>query len=170
MITLITATDEKGLIGSGDTVPWHLPGELAFFRRTTMGGVVIMGRRTWQALPGARPFLDGRINFVVTRKPEHWKRRGDPETEEGPRFVDSIETAVREARERFPRQAENMFVAGGRQLYQAAIESGIVERMIVSRVEGAYAGDVYFPGVPRDWVGTHVFDGEGFSVTAYVPP
>lgn len=169
MITLITAMDEKGLIGSGDTVPWHLPGELAFFRRTTMGGVVVMGRRTWQALPGTRPFLDGRVNIVVTREPGQWKRRVDAKSEEGPHFVDSLDTAFREARERFPACAENIFIAGGRQLYEAAIESGIVERMIVSRVEGAYTGDVYFPGVPRGWVGTHVLDGEGFSVTAYVP-
>lgn len=64
MLTLIAARARNGAIGKDGTLPWHLPEDLKFFKRETLGGAVIMGRRTWESLP-FRPLKD-RLNLVVT--------------------------------------------------------------------------------------------------------
>lgn len=67
MISLIVARARNGAIGRDGTIPWHTPEDLAFFRRETTGGVLIMGRRTWESLP-VRPLPD-RLNLVVSSDP-----------------------------------------------------------------------------------------------------
>jgi dihydrofolate reductase len=62
MITLIAAVAKNGAIGRNGEIPWHIKGELAFFKRETLGGAVIMGRRTWESLKG-RPLPD-RLNIA----------------------------------------------------------------------------------------------------------
>lgn len=64
MLTLIAARARDGAIGKDGQLPWHLPEDLAFFKRETLGGAIIMGRRTWESLP-FRP-LKERLNLVVT--------------------------------------------------------------------------------------------------------
>jgi dihydrofolate reductase len=66
MLTLIAAVDTQFAIGSGGTIPWHHPQDLAFFQEETKGGVVLMGRRTWDSLP--RKPLPHRTNLVVTKQ------------------------------------------------------------------------------------------------------
>jgi len=65
MLTLIAAHDCNGAIGSNGTIPWRAPGDLAAFQRETLGGALIMGRKTWESLP-RRP-LPARLNIVVSR-------------------------------------------------------------------------------------------------------
>lgn len=67
MLTLIAAMDRNRAIGRDNTIPWHLPEDMAFFKRTTTGNTVIMGRKTWDSLP-KRP-LPGRDNIVLSRSP-----------------------------------------------------------------------------------------------------
>jgi len=64
MLTLIAAHDRNGGIGRAGTIPWRAPGDLAAFKRETLGGAVIMGRKTWESLP-QRPLPD-RLNIVVS--------------------------------------------------------------------------------------------------------
>ncbi|MBA4490065.1 dihydrofolate reductase [Paracoccus sp. S1E-3] len=64
MLTLIAARARNGAIGKDGTLPWHVPEDLKFFKRETLGGALIMGRRTWESLP-FRPLKD-RLNLVVT--------------------------------------------------------------------------------------------------------
>ncbi len=64
MLTLIAARASNGAIGKDNTIPWHAPEDLAFFQRETLGGALVMGRRTWESLP-AKP-LKGRLNCVVS--------------------------------------------------------------------------------------------------------
>ncbi|NHF71771.1 dihydrofolate reductase [Paracoccus xiamenensis] len=64
MLTLIVARARNGAIGRAGQIPWHIPADLAFFKRETLGGALIMGRRTWESLP-FKP-LKERLNIVVT--------------------------------------------------------------------------------------------------------
>ncbi|MDO5642458.1 MAG: dihydrofolate reductase [Paracoccus sp. (in: a-proteobacteria)] len=66
MLTLIAARARNGAIGKDGQIPWRLPEDLRMFQRETLGGAVIMGRKTWESLP-KRP-LEGRLNCVITRQ------------------------------------------------------------------------------------------------------
>jgi len=166
MCTLIAAVDEGGVIGNEGGVPWHLPGDLAHFRKRTIGGVVIMGRVTWESLPGDTRLLEGRANYVVTRYQDLLAGEYSPVDDEGPHFVDSIESAISAAREDHPEYARNIFIIGGGQIFQHAIDRGLVERMVISHVKGTHKGDVFFR-IPEEWKGTEIQRGNGFTVVEY---
>ena len=72
---LIFARAANGVIGKNGTLPWHLPEDLAHFKRTTLGCPVIMGRKTWDSLPPRFRPLPGRLNIVVTRQSD-WQAEG----------------------------------------------------------------------------------------------
>ena len=74
-IALIYARAANGVIGKDGTMPWHLPEDLAHFKRLTLGCPVIMGRKTWDSLPERFRPLPGRINIVITRQPD-WHQDG----------------------------------------------------------------------------------------------
>ncbi|MCC2658987.1 MAG: Dihydrofolate reductase [Panacagrimonas sp.] len=103
-MSLIVAMDRSGLIGRGLDLPWHLPADLAHFKRTTMGKTILMGRRTWQSI--GRP-LPGRENWVVTRDPAF--------RAEGARVFDSVEAAIAA----HPRG--ELMVIGGADLYRQTL-------------------------------------------------
>lgn len=170
MLTLIAAMDEDRLIGRGRELPWNLPEEKEHFRRTTMGGVVIIGRVTWESLAGRQPYLEGRINFVVTRRPAEWRKKVaaagfDPTF--GPHFVDTIELALSRADREFPEYVENTFLAGGRQLYELALRRNLVDRLLLSHVKGKHIGDVFFPPFGPEWVGRTIHSEPTFDVVEY---
>lgn len=147
--------DENRLIGRGDELPWHLPGDLKRFRRRTMGHTLIMGRKTWQHLPTKQPYLDGRVNFVITYEPQKWASQIEGKTHdpEGPHFVDTIELAIATAQREFPEYVGEIFIVGGRQIYDIALRRNLVDRMIITHVAGKHIGDVYFPEFGSEWVG-----------------
>ncbi len=68
IVSSIWAQDRTGVLGSGSDMLWHVPDDSAFFKRTTMGAPVIMGRASWEALGRALP---GRTNIVITRNPSY---------------------------------------------------------------------------------------------------
>jgi dihydrofolate reductase len=82
-LSLIVAMDENRLIGSANQLPWQLPADLAFFKRTTMGKPIVMGRKTFESIGRALP---GRRNIVITRNP-HFRA-------EGCEVVDTIDVAL----------------------------------------------------------------------------
>lgn len=162
--------DEDGLIGRGNELPWHLPEELDHFRRTTLGGAVIFGRATWESMTDKPPRLDGRVNFVVTRKPADWQAKlanagFDPTF--GPHFVDTIELAITRAKREFPEYVENVFLLGGRQIYELALRRNLIERMLISHVKGKHIGDVYFPPIGPEWTPRTVSRYKTFDVVEY---
>ncbi|MBN1555851.1 MAG: dihydrofolate reductase [Phycisphaerae bacterium] len=170
MITIIAAMDEDRLIGRGKELPWRLPEEMKHFQRTTSGSAVIFGRVTWESMTTTRPFLDGRINFVVTRRPSQWRGKVaesgfDPTF--GPHFVDTIELAITRARREFPEYVETIYLAGGRQLYELALRRNLVDRMIISHVKGKHIGDVYFPPIGPEWTPRTLFESDTFDIIDY---
>ena len=124
----IAAVAENGVIGKGLEIPWRIPEDFRHFKRTTMGGVLLMGRRTWESL-GAKP-LPGRENAVLTSRPELVK---------GARAFASLE----EAASAYRGDPRTVWICGGAALYKAALPE--CSELILSRVKMSPQGDVYFP-------------------------
>lgn len=136
-MTLISiwAQGHGRVIGKDGTVPWHVPEDLALFKRVTIGHPVIMGRVTWQSLPEKFRPLPGRRNIIVTRDPDF--------VADGGEIVTSLEQA------RAATQGETAYVMGGASIYEAAMSviDGIIVTDIDVPVEG---GDAHAPALP-DW-------------------
>lgn len=136
-LTLIVARARNGVIGRDNQLPWHLPEDLAFFKRTTMGAPLIMGRKTHESI--GRP-LPGRQNIVVTRQ-------------QGLQFagcdvVHSLEAALRQCRA--SDQATEAFLIGGSELYAAGID--LATRLLVTEIDLDVDGDAFFPAPdPATW-------------------
>ncbi|QXI33580.1 dihydrofolate reductase [Pseudomonas promysalinigenes] len=134
-LSLIAAHAQNRVIGINNSMPWHLPGDFKYFKATTLGKPIIMGRKTWDSL--GRP-LPGRLNIVVTRQP-------DLELP-GAEVFTSLEAAVARAEQWALEQGvDELMLIGGAQLYQQALEKGLVSRMYLTRVELAPEGDAFFP-------------------------
>ena len=127
LISIVTALDEGGLIGSGGRLPWRLRGDLRRFRRLTMGKPVLMGRRTFESI--GRP-LDGRFNIVLSRRPGY--------VAAGVRSAASLEAALAAAA-----GAEELMVIGGAAVYALVLPR--TDRLYLTRVRGRFEGEVYFP-------------------------
>lgn len=129
-ISIIVAMDRNGVIGQNGKLPWHLPGDLKWFKEKTWGKVVIMGRRTFESL-GRRP-LPGRRNIVVTSTQQHVA---------GVECVPSL-TAALDLFRHAPEWAE-VFIIGGAQLYAEALP--LCDRMYLTEINQSFGGDTKFP-------------------------
>ena len=145
-ITLIAAVATNRAIGLDGAIPWHLPADLAFFKRTTLGHTLIMGRRTFESA-GTLP---GRVTIVLTRDPS-WRppapAAGDRPAV-GNRSTATIEVAhdLDEALRRAKAaREEEVFVCGGAGVYARALTRA--DRLVLTRVEGSFEADTYFPEV-----------------------
>ena len=134
---MIVAMDEDGVIGRDGVMPWHLPDDLAHFKRTTMGCPIIMGRKTYEAIGRALP---GRMNIVLTRDTGWYAP--------GVEVVNSIDGAV--ALASIEAGADGWaWVIGGGAIY--ATMRGICERLVVTKVEAkGDGGDTWFPYINWD--------------------
>jgi dihydrofolate reductase len=129
MLCLIVARAANGVIGNSNALPWRLPEDLQYFKRTTLGCPIIMGRKTWDSI--GRP-LPGRRNIVVTHNAE-WQASGAERAA-------SLEAALALARD-----AERTFVIGGAQLYAQALP--LVERAYITEIDKTFTGDATFPAL-----------------------
>lgn len=138
MLTLIVARDRAGAIGRGGTIPWDLPEDLAAFRRETLGGALVMGRRTWESLP-VRP-LARRCSIVVSRS--------RAAAAEGALVAASVEEALAQA---LAAGHHRVYGIGGAGIYAALLARA--DRLMISEVGLQVAGaDTFFPAPdPADW-------------------
>ncbi|MGN7741344.1 dihydrofolate reductase [Pseudomonas sp. 22526] len=132
-LSLIAALGENRVIGVDNSMPWHLPGDFKYFKATTLGKPIIMGRKTWDSL--GRP-LPGRLNIVVSRQADLRL--------EGAEVFPSLQAAVARAEEWALEQgvAELMLI-GGAQLYAQGLEQA--DRLYLTRVALSPEGDAWFP-------------------------
>lgn len=139
-LALIAARAENGCIGRNNKLPWHLPGDLKYFRQCTWGKPIIMGRKTWESLPGPLP---GRANIVVTRQSGYQA--------EGARVVASLDAACRLAQDiALIEGGEEIMVMGGGEIYAQALS--LASRLYLTEVHAEVAGDAFFPEVNMgDW-------------------
>lgn len=135
-ITLVVAVADNGVIGADGGMPWHLPADLAHFRRITMGKPVLMGRLTWESI--GRP-LPGRLNLVLTGNPS-WRA-------EGATRVGSLDDALEVAA---AHGARELMVIGGAHVYEEALPRA--RRIHLTKVHCEPWGDTLFPELdPQDW-------------------
>ncbi|PXX56640.1 dihydrofolate reductase [Pseudomonas sp. NFPP07] len=132
-LSLIAALGENRVIGVDNSMPWHLPGDFKYFKATTLGKPIIMGRKTWDSL--GRP-LPGRLNIVVSRQADLRL--------EGAEVYPSLEAAVARAEEWALEQGvTELMLIGGAQLYAQGLEQA--DRLYLTRVALSPEGDAWFP-------------------------
>lgn len=133
-LSIIAALSDNRVIGRDNQLPWRMPADLAHFKRLTMGRPIIMGRRTWESLPGLLPH---RTHIVLTRD-RHY-------VAEGGFVVHSIEEALG-----FAGDAEELMVIGGANLYEQTLP--LASRMYLTLIHEQVDGDTRFPDYPEmDW-------------------
>ena len=131
-ISLIAAVAEDGAIGRRGGMPWHIPHDFKYFKRTTMGHPMLMGRGTWRSLGGRA--LPGRRNMVITRSP-----LSQEDLDSGAEFYASIEEALEAAI-----GSGEIFVIGGGLLFKEVIERA--GRLYITRVHTTVDdADAFFP-------------------------
>ena len=127
-LTLIVATERHNGIGIHNALPWRLPEDLAFFKRTTTGHPILMGRKTFESI--GRP-LPNRRNIVITRNPA-WQH-------DGVDTAGSLQQAADLAGD------GEVFVIGGAQIYADALP--LAARLIVTEIDADFACDAFFPAI-----------------------
>jgi len=136
MISLIIAVAENGVIGKDNGMPWHLPADLAFFKRTTLHHTIIMGRKTAESI--GKP-LPHRLNRVVSRQ--------NPTLPEGFHVFSSLESALADIPEE-----EEVFIIGGGNLYRYALEHHLADRIYLTEIQASPEGDTFFNRLPQgEW-------------------
>ncbi len=135
-ISLIVAASSNNAIGRANQLLWHLPNDMKFFKNTTWGMPVVMGRKTFESMGKA---LNGRTNIVITRQKD-WQA-------EGVKVVDSLEAALVVAADA---DAKEIFVVGGGEIYSQAMS--LCHRIYMTRVNTTIEGDTFFPEIrSTDW-------------------
>lgn len=136
MISLIVAIAQNRVIGKDNRLPWRLPADLAYFKQTTMGHPVVMGRKTHESI--GKP-LPGRRNIVLTRDPDF--------RAEGCEIYHSVEAALAEARSG---EGREFFIIGGDSVYSAFFP--FADRLYLTLIHKDFEGDAFFPEiVARKW-------------------
>lgn len=135
LITLIVARAANGVIGLNNTLPWQLPEDLRHFKATTLGHVLVMGRKTFESI--GRP-LPGRRTIVLTRDPS-WTRPGCERAA-------SMDEAITLAGD-----VPSVFIAGGGEIYRAVLDQA--DQAIITEIDLEPEGDAFFPSLdPAKWL------------------
>ena len=133
IVALVVAMAENRVIGREGGLPWHIPGDLKLFKKTTMGKPIFMGRKTWESL--GRP-LPGRPNIVISRDPGY--------KAEGARVVNDLDRALNLADELAKDlSVDEIMVIGGAEIYRLAFPKA--DRLYLTEVALSPDGDAFFP-------------------------
>lgn len=152
-VTLIAAVARNGVIGAEGGMPWHLPEDFAFFKRTTMGHPLVMGRATFDSI--GRP-LPGRRSIVVTRT-RNWRHDGVEVAGSMPLALDLASSG---------RGGDEVFVIGGGQIYRLALP--LADRLLITEVDLEPEGDATFPRIdPTEWLEVSREKRDGFTFVEY---
>jgi len=134
VISIVVAHGANGVIGEAGQLPWRLPSDLRRFRELTVGGTVIMGRKTFESLPLKHRPLRDRHNVVVSANPAFRPSGVEVHT--------SLQAALS--------AHADCFVIGGSSIYAQALE--LADRVYATEVDAAPPGDAFFPGLsPKEW-------------------
>ncbi|MCW1249744.1 dihydrofolate reductase [Acaricomes phytoseiuli] len=148
-IGLIWAQTTQGVIGSEGGMPWHLPEDLAHFRRTTEGHPVIMGRRTWDSFPERFRPLPGRTNYVLTREPG-WGVEADAAGAHvicDGKYDRALERAITVAKN--APGGEEIWIIGGGRVYQQALP--LADSTAITYIDTDVSGDTLAPELGPEW-------------------
>ena len=156
-LNLIFAKSRNGVIGKDGKLPWHLPEDLAHFKRVTLGCPVIMGRKTWDSLPARFRPLPGRTNVVVTHQSD-WSAPG---AQRAAGLTDALDMCA---------SAEQVWVIGGAQLYAQTL--ALASTAVVTDIDADFDGDAFAPQFSAQWHETSrethtAVNGLNFSFVTY---
>ena len=134
-MAMIAAVAENGVIGSAQSIPWRIPSDMAYFKQTTVGKPIVMGRKQYETV--GRP-LPGRTNIVVTRQSDYQP--------EGVVVCRDVQDALAKAREIAAQdKLDEIMIIGGGDIYAQFLP--LADRLYISHVDLAPDGDVYFPEI-----------------------
>ena len=139
-VSLIVAVAENGVIGKDNDLIWSLPKDMQYFKETTLGHHVIMGRKNFESIPEKYRPLPNRTNIVVSRQSDYHA--------EGCVLVHSVEEALSIAKKNDDYEP---FIIGGGQIYQLALEADLVDRIYLTKVHKSFDGDTFFPSLSEEW-------------------
>ena len=128
-VSIIAAMDENRVIGKDNQMPWRLPAELQYVKKTTMGHPIVMGRKNYEAI--GRP-LPGRRNIVMSRDQSF--------RAEGCEVMHSPQEVLEKCG-----QEEEIFIFGGEQIYRLFLP--FVSKLYITRIHHSFEGDVFFPEI-----------------------
>ena len=128
-LSIIVAMDDNQLIGANNTLPWHLPADLTYFKKITTNKTILMGRKTYESI--GRP-LTNRRNIVVSSNPNF--------KADGCEIANNIKSALELAKKN---NKTEIIVIGGATFYKQTLK--YANRLYITRVFGSYTGDTYFP-------------------------
>lgn len=134
-MNVIVAVDKNWAIGKDNKLLVSIPADMKFFRETTKGNVVVMGRKTLESFPQGQP-LQKRVNIVISQN-ENYQVKGAV-------VVHSIEEAVEEAK----KYEGDVYVIGGESIYRAMLP--YCQTALVTKIDHAYEADTYFPNLDED--------------------
>ena len=138
-INMIYARAANGVIGKDGVMPWHLPEDLAHFKRLTQGWPVVMGRKTWDSLPPRFRPLPGRTNIVITRQTD-WQETG---AQPAPSLAHALELCQGSA---------EVWIIGGAQIFAQA--EPLAQRVEATEIAQDFDGDAFAPTLGADWLET----------------
>jgi dihydrofolate reductase len=148
----IAAMSRNRVIGKDGKLPWHLPADLKFFKRTTLGHAIVMGRKTFESIGRALP---GRTNIVLTRGKSGWHPPDDVLAIHG---IDEMDALVP--------PGQNVFLIGGGSLYEELLPS--CREMYLTLLDGEVDGDTFFPDFDLFFPKYQVIEqGEGYEIRHY---
>lgn len=154
-LIIIAAVSMNGIIGHQGSIPWHIKEELQYFKATTIGAPIIMGRKTFESIK--KP-LKGRLNIVISR--DHGYKTEFNEV----KIVNDLDSAIDLCEKE---NAEKAFIIGGGEIYKNAIKYSDVLLLSVMKFEAE--GDTYFPEINfADWEKVSEDDHEMFNVVTYI--
>ncbi len=139
-VSLIVAVSENGVIGKDNDLIWYLPNDMRFFKETTIGHHVIMGRKNFESIPHKYRPLPNRTNVVITRQSDY--------KAEGCMVVNSVEAALEVAKQNGDSEP---FIIGGGQIYKLALEANMIDKVYLTKIHHSFEGDTFFPELNSDW-------------------
>jgi len=137
IISIIVAASENNVIGMNNDLVWNLPIDMKFFKDTTRGHHVLMGRKNYESIPEEYRPLPNRTNIVVTRK--------DIPSKNNVFFVHEIDRGIEIAKEN---GEEELFIIGGGEIYKQTLK--IADKLYLTRVHAEFEGDTFFPEVDEN--------------------
>lgn len=144
IISHIVACADNRVIGTQGELPaWNIPEDMKFFRETTQGHVIIMGRKTFESFKGRA--LPNRYHIVITRNPSEHKFASSATSPVV--FVSSLEEAVQIAQSLTSQWGEEVFIIGGGEIYKQAFEKNLTDKIYLTLIHKEFQGDTFYPSI-----------------------
>lgn len=132
--SIMVARSDNGVIGKDNDLVWHMPADLKYFKETTSGHFVAMGRKTYQSVDKPLP---GRINIIITRQDDFYR--------ENCIVTHSLEEALTLGEQN---GQQEIFILGGAQIYKLALD--VADRIYLTEIHGEFEGDTFFPEIDHN--------------------